>query len=52
MLAEAKQRILGTPPEAGQGRAITAEQAMVYLKAAAGDKEKAREAARKDGWKF
>ena len=52
MLAEAKKRILGPAPEAGQGRKITPEQAMVYLKAAAGDKDKAREAARKDGWKF
>jgi hypothetical protein len=54
MLAEAKKRILGpaTPPEAGKGRKITPEQAMAYLKAAGGDKDKAREAARKDGWKF
>jgi hypothetical protein len=51
-LAEAKKRILGPAPEAGKGRKITPEPAMVYLKAAAGDKDKAREAARKDGWKF
>jgi hypothetical protein len=31
---------------------MTAEQAKAYLTAASGDKDKAREAARKDGWEF
>ena len=50
MLAEAKKRILGPQPEAGQGRKITPEQVQTYLKVAGGDKDKARDAARKDGW--
>jgi hypothetical protein len=54
MLAEAKRRILGpdTPPEAGNGRKITAVKATEYVIAAKGDKDKAREAARQDGWTF
>jgi hypothetical protein len=54
MLAESRKRLLGpaTPPEAGKGRKITPEQVQAYLKAAGSDKDKAREAARKDGWKF
>jgi hypothetical protein len=54
MLAEARKRILGpdTPPEAGNGRKITAVKATEYVIAAKGDKDKAREAARQDGWTF
>jgi hypothetical protein len=52
MLAEAKKRILGPAPEAGKGRKITAAKAKEYVIAAKGDKDKAREAARKDGWEF
>jgi hypothetical protein len=54
MLAESRKRILGpdTPPEAGNGRKITAIKATEYVIAAKGDKDKAREAARQDGWTF
>jgi hypothetical protein len=54
MLAEARKRILGpdTPPEAGNGRKITPAKANEYVIAAKGDKDQAREAARKDGWEF
>jgi hypothetical protein len=50
MLAEAQRRLLGAEPEAGRGRKITAVKATEYVIAAKGDKDKAREAARKDGW--
>jgi hypothetical protein len=54
MMAELRKRILGpdTPPEAGNGRKIAAVKATEYVIAAKGDKDKAREAARKDGWTF
>jgi len=38
--------------EARSIRKLTAEQAKAYLTAAGSDKDKAREAARKDGWEF
>jgi hypothetical protein len=38
--------------EARSSRKLTAEQAQAYLTAAGGDKDRAREAARTDGWEF
>ena len=50
MLAEAKRRILGAEPEAGQGRKLTAVKATEYVIAAKGDRDKARAAVLQDGW--
>jgi hypothetical protein len=54
MLAESRKRILGpaTPPEAGEGRKLTAVKATEYVVAAKGDRDKARAAALADGWKL
>jgi hypothetical protein len=55
MLADAQKRYGSQPVtqiEAGKGRKITAAKAKEYVIAAKGDKDKAREAARKDGWVF
>lgn len=41
-----------TPTPAAGAKPLTAEKAAEYLKAAGGDKNKAREMARKDGWSF
>ena len=55
--AEVNRRLLvailgALEPEAGKGRKITAAKATEYVIAAKDDKDKAREAARKDGWEF
>jgi hypothetical protein len=54
MLAESRKRY--SQPiqqiETRSSRKMTAEQAKAYLKAAGGDKDKAREAVRKDGREF
>jgi hypothetical protein len=54
MLAESRKRYSQPVQqiEARSSRKMTAEQAKAYLTAAGGDKDKAREAARKDGWEF
>lgn len=41
-----------TPAPAAQGKKLTPEKAVEFLQAAGGDKDKARELARKDGWSF
>jgi hypothetical protein len=54
LLAESRKRYSQPVQqiEARSSRKMTAEHAKAYLTADGGDKDKVREAARKDGWEF